>query len=81
MLVEVTADNNGNQCLRVLPFPAGTPEVPTTTAEVISSCQYSVYHDFMPDYGNKKLAVIEIKQHFEVPFEQRQALVRPQAQP
>lgn len=61
--------------------PVDPPGLPTdrriTAAEFKTAVERAVYEDGAKQYGNKRLVVLVVEAEFEVPFEERVALVKP----
>ena len=61
--------------------PVDPPGLPTdrriTAADYKAAVERAVYEDGAKQYGNKRLVVLVVEAEFEVPFEERVALVKP----
>lgn len=76
LLVEVTEDENTKQpVFAIIESPPVDGAV--TPRRLIDASRKAVYEDGQKQYGNKKLAIVQVVGTFDVPFIERMALTPP----
>lgn len=78
MLVEVTEDEATKQpCFAIISTPPIENDKAATPHRIIDASRKAVYEDGQKQYGNKKLAIVQVVSTFDVPFVERMALTPP----
>ena len=77
ILVRVDQTEAGELVYVPVQMPPLSEKQRTYAPLIEAACRKAVYEDAQRTYGNQKLAVITIERSFEVPFEERPALVPP----
>ena len=81
ILVRVDQTDSGELVYVPVQMPPVTDKQRVYADAIEAACRKAVYEDAQRAYGNQKLAVITIERSFEVPFEEKPALVPPKAPP